>query len=117
MEQGKALKEIAKALGLSFIVTILFLTVLAFFMLKIGLGEEIVSKIMIVGYILAPAAGGFLLGKKRRVNRFLWGLLVGFVYFFIYVAVAICVQNVPAGDILWVSVPTCLGGMAGGMVS
>ncbi len=117
MEQGKALKEIAKALGLSFIVTILFLTVLAFFMLKIGLGEEIVSKIMIVGYILAPAAGGFLLGKKRRVNRFLWGLLVGFVYFFIYVAVAICVQNVSAGDILWVSVPTCLGGMAGGMVS
>ncbi|MGN1084356.1 MAG: TIGR04086 family membrane protein [Lachnospiraceae bacterium] len=117
MEQGKLIKEMAKALGASLLVTILFLVIIAFIMLKSGLGEDIVSKIMIAGYLLAPAAGGFLMGKKRKVNRFLWGLLVGAVYYFIYMAIAICTQNVPMSDILWVAVPVCLGGMAGGMLS
>lgn len=117
MEQGKLLKEMAKALGVSLLITMLFLVMIAFIMLKSGLGEEIVSKIMIAGYILAPAAGGFLMGKKRKVNRFLWGLLIGVVYYFIYMAIAVCTQDVPFGDILWVAVPVCLGGMAGGMLS
>lgn len=117
MEQGKLLKEVAKALGVSLLITILFLVLIAFIMLKSGLGEDIVSKIMIAGYVLAPAAGGFLLGKKRKVNRFLWGLFIGVVYYFIYMAIAVCTQNVPITDLLWVAVPVCLGGMAGGMLS
>lgn len=117
MEQGKLLKDVAKALGVSLLITILFLVLIAFIMLKSGLGEDIVSKIMIAGYLLVPAAGGFLLGKKRKVNRFLWGLLIGVVYYFIYMAIAICTQNVPVTDLLWVAIPVCLGGMAGGMLS
>lgn len=117
MEQKRLLKEIGKAVGISFLVTILFLVIVAFLMLKSGLSEETVSKIMIVGYVLAPAAGGFLLGKKRKVNRFLWGLLVGGIYFFVYAVLAVCTQNVPLGDIMWVAIPICLGGMAGGMLS
>ncbi len=117
MEQGKLLKEIGKALGLSFLVTVLFLVLFAFVMLKTGLSEEIVSKIMIAGYLLAPAAGGFLIGKKQKVNRFLWGLLIGVIYFFIYFAVAVCTMNVPVTELLWVALPVCLGGMAGGMIS
>lgn len=117
MEQGKLVKEIVKALGMSLLVTVLFLLLMAFVMLKSGLSEGIVSKIMIAGYLLAPAAGGFMLGKKRKVNRFLWGLLIGVVYYFIYFAIAVCTQNVPVTDLLWVAVPVCFGGMAGGMLS
>lgn len=117
MEQGKLVKEIVKALGMSILVTVLFLLLMAFVMLKSGLSEGIVSKIMIAGYLLAPAAGGFMLGKKRKVNRFLWGLLIGVVYYFIYFAIAVCTQNVPVTDLLWVTVPVCFGGMAGGMLS
>ena len=117
MEQQRLIKEIAKALGISLLVTILFLLVVALLMLKSGLGEEIVSKIMIAGYVLAPAAGGFLLGKKRRVNRFLWGLLIGAIYFLFYMAIAVCTQDAAIGEILWVALPVCLGGMAGGMLS
>lgn len=117
MEQGKTIREIGKALGVSFLVTALFLFLLAFVMLKSGLSEEIVSKIMIVGYLLAPATGGFLLGKKQKVKRFLWGALAGGLYFFIYFAIAVCAMDVPVTDLLWVAVPMCLGGMAGGMIS
>jgi len=117
MEQGKTFKEIGKALGVSLLVTILFLLLLALVMLKVGLSEGVVSKLLIAGYLLAPAAGGFLLGKKQKVNRFLWGLLVGVLYFLVYFLIAVCTLNVPVINLLWVAVPICLGGMAGGMLS
>ncbi len=117
MEQKKVLKEMGIAVGISFLVTILFLVVIAFLMLKAGLGEDVVSKVMIAGYVLAPAVGGFIIGKKRKVNRFLWGLGAGAVYFMVYALIAVCMKDVPVGDILWVAVPVCLGGMAGGMLS
>lgn len=117
MEQKKVLKEIGIAVGISFSVTLLFLVVLAFFMLKSGMGEAIVSKLMIAGYVLAPAVGGFVIGKKRKVNRFLWGLCIGVVYFVVYALIAVCVKDVSLGDVIWVAIPVCLGGMAGGMLS
>ena len=117
MEQKKVLKEVGIAAGISFLVTLLFLLFVAFLMLKAGLGEDIVSKVMIGVYVLAPAVGGFILGKKRKVNRFLWGLCVGGVYFCAYALIAVCTKDVPLGDILWVALPICLGGMAGGMLS
>lgn len=117
MEQKRLWKEVGLAVGLSFFVTMLFLVIVAFVVLKAGMSEGVVSKIMIAGYVLAPAAGGFVLGKKRKVNRFLWGLLAGAVYFFVYAIIALCVQNVPLSEILWVAIPICLGGMAGGMLS
>lgn len=117
MGQQRMIKEIAKATGLSMVVTVLFLLFVAFLMLKSGLDEEIVSKIMIAGYVLAPATGGFLLGKKRRVNRFLWGLLIGAIYFLLYMVIAVCTQDAAISEILWVALPVCLGGMAGGMLS
>ncbi|MBR6537590.1 MAG: TIGR04086 family membrane protein [Lachnospiraceae bacterium] len=117
MENKKVIKEVGIAVGSSVVVTILFLVVIAVLMLKAGLGEDTVSKLMIAGYVLAPAVGGFLLGKKRKVNRFLWGLCVGSVYFVLYALLAVCMKDVPMGDIMWVAIPMCLGGMAGGMLS
>ncbi len=117
MEQKKVVKEIGTAVGISVLVTLLFLVLVAFLMLKAGLGEETISKIMIAGYVLAPAVGGFLLGKKKKVNRFLWGLFVGAVYFVIYAMIALFTKDVPLTDIMWVAIPICLGGMAGGMLS
>lgn len=117
MERKKVYKEIGTAVGISVLVTLLFLLLMAVLMLKAGLGDETVSKLMIVGYVLAPAVGGFLLGKKRKVNRFLWGLCVGGIYFVLYVLLAVCTKDVPPGDVLWVAIPVCLGGMAGGMLS
>ena len=117
MERKNMYKELGMAVGVSVIVTVIFLLCIAVLMLKAGLGEETVSKLMIIGYVLAPAVGGFLLGKKRKVNRFLWGLCVGGIYFVMYALLAVCMKDVPPGDILWVAIPVCLGGMGGGMLS
>lgn len=117
MEMKNIAKETGIALLYSFLVTVLFLLIVAFVALKAGLGEKAVSGIMIAGYVLAPAIGGFLLGKKRKVNRFLWGLCVGVLYFAVYAVIAVATKDVPFGNIAWVMLPVCLGGMAGGMLS
>ena len=117
MEMKKIAKETGTALACSLLITVLFLVIVAFVALRMGLAEEAVSKIMIAGYVLAPAAGGFLLGKKRKVNRFLWGLCVGVLYFAVYAVIAVVTKDVSFGAIAWVMLPVCLGGMAGGMLS
>ncbi len=117
MEMKKIAKETGTALACSFLITVLFLLIVAFVALKAGLGEDAVSKIMIAGYVLAPAAGGFMLGKKRKVNRFLWGLCIGVLYFAVYAVIAVATKDVSFGNIAWVMLPVCLGGMAGGMLS
>lgn len=117
MEMKKIAKETGTALLCSFLVTLLFLLIVAFVALKAGAGEETVSKIMIAVYVLAPAVGGFWLGKKRRFNRFLWGLCVGVLYFIVYAMIAVVTKDVSFGTIAWVMLPVCLGGMAGGMLS
>ena len=117
MEMKRIAKEAGAALVCSALLTVLFLVLVAFVALKAGLGEKAVAGIMIAGYVLAPAAGGFLLGKKRKVNRFLWGLCVGVLYFAVYALIAMTTKNVSFGNIVWVMLPVCFGGMAGGMLS
>ena len=117
MEMKKIAKEAGVALFCSFLMTVLFLVVIAFVALKAGFGEKTISGIMIAVYVLAPAVGGYLLGRKRKVNRFLWGLCVGVLYFAVYAIIAISTKDVSFGNIAWVMLPVCLGGMAGGMLS
>lgn len=117
MVQKNVWKQIGAAFAVSVSVTIVFLVITALFMLKCGLSVGTVEKLMLAGYVLAPAAGGFFLGKKQKVNRFLWGLAAGAIYFLVYALIAVCANDVPPGDVLWVMLPTCLGGMAGGMLS
>lgn len=117
MEMKKIAKEAGLALGVSFLVTILFLVVIALAALKAGWEEHIISGIMIAVYVLAPALGGFLMGKKRKVNRFLWGLGMGVLYFAVYAVIAVTTKDAAFGETVGVMIPVCLGGMAGGMLS
>ena len=117
MEMKKIAGEIGVALVCSFLITVICLLIVAFVALKAGFGEKTISGIMIAVYVLAPAVGGILLGKKRKVNRFLWGLCVGVLYFVVYAMIAVAAKEVSFGNIAWVMLPVCLGGMAGGMLS
>lgn len=117
MAQKSLLKDMALSFVLSLVVTAFFLFFMGFLLLKTGIPDAVMQKLMLIGYVIAPAAGGFLMGKKRRQNRFLWGLLLGFVYFIVYFLTAMLCMKVDPVDLLWVALPICLGGMAGGMLS
>ena len=66
MVQKNVWKQIGAAFAVSVSVTIVFLVITALFMLKCGLSVGTVEKLMLAGYVLAPAAGGFFLGKKQK---------------------------------------------------
>ena len=64
-------------------VTALLLFILSLCMYKMNLSVQIAQIVIIVIYIVVGLLGGFIMGKKMRERRFLWGLAVGAAYFFV----------------------------------
>lgn len=109
-----------KSLLFSYIVTAIFLLVLTFLVYKAGIGEKAVSVGVIVIYVAATFFGGFITGKKMQNRKFLWGLLLGSVYFLVLLLVSVLVSE-EAGSVGEDAVTTLVlcaaGGMLGGMLS
>ena len=82
--------------------------------------EELVANVgVIVVYVVSCALGGFLAGRMRGERKFLWGMLLGAVYFVILPAVSLVISGGELPD--WMHLVTtmaiCAGsGMAGGML-
>ena len=111
---------ILKNLLISYIVTGLLLLLLSFLMLKLDLSNGILSGGIILTYILSCFIGGFLLGKSAEQKRFLWGLLMGGLYFLIILFVSILgntLAGIEAGRVATVLMICLFSGMLGGMVS
>jgi len=116
---SKAL-AILKDLLISYIITGILLLLLSFLMLKLDLSNGILSGGIILTYILSCFIGGFLLGKSAEQKRFLWGLLMGGLYFLIVLFVSILgntLAGIEAGRVATVLVICLFSGMLGGMVS
>lgn len=109
-----------KTLLFSYILTGVFLALLAFFLYKVGLTESVVSVAIIAIYVVATFFAGFVAGKKLKSRKFLWGLLMGSAYFLVLAAVSLVLKEPTGqlGDSVITTLVLCAaGGMLGGMVS
>lgn len=109
-----------KTLLFSYILTGVFLALLAFFLYKVGLTESVVSVAIIAIYVVATFFAGFMAGKKLKNRKFLWGLLMGSAYFLVLAAVSLVLKEPTGqlGDSVITTLVLCAaGGMLGGMVS
>lgn len=112
--------SILKVLIASYLVTGIILLLLAFLLYKFELGEGIVSGGIIAAYILSCFLGGFLMGKIQKTRKFLWGMIIGCVYYAVLLAVSLLMrqQDAAAAGNLFTSFLLCTGsGMLGGMLS
>ncbi|MDE6959653.1 MAG: TIGR04086 family membrane protein [Lachnospiraceae bacterium] len=112
--------RILKALLVSYVVTGLLLLLIAGLLYRFQLEEGKVQIGIILTYILSCFAGGFLAGKMMKSRQFLWGVLLGLLYFLIMLLVSLAVnrelQSNTAGFLT--SFLLCMGGgMLGGMLS
>lgn len=111
---------ILKCLLISYLLTTGLLLLLALMLYKFELSEKIVSICIIGIYILVTFLAGFLAGKREGSRKFLWGLLMGSLYFVILAVVSI-VTNQGIGEIsrnfVTVLILCCGSGMLGGMIS
>lgn len=119
-EKGAPVLFLLKCLLTSYLFTAAMLLLLAFLLYKLKLPENVVSIVIIGIYVVATFAGGFLAGKRLQSRKFVWGLLVGILYFGILAVVSVWMHGEVSelGESVFTTFILCsAGGMLGGMVS
>lgn len=111
---------IIKAMLVSYILTALLLLLLAMLVFKLNMKASSVEVGILIIYIAAAFAGGFLAGKMGKNKRFLWGLGIGTAYVAVLVVVSLCMNGGIDNGVGGCAVRfvMCMGaGMLGGMLS
>lgn len=111
---------ILKSLLISYLLTAGLLLLLALLLYRFSLTEKIVSACITGIYIIVTFLAGFLAGKKEGTRKFLWGLLMGCLYFLVLTLVSLIVNRSISGfsASFFTVLALCAGsGMLGGMLS
>ena len=111
---------ILKCLLISYLLTTGLLLLLALMLYRFGLSEKIVSICIIAIYIIVTFLAGFLAGKREGSRKFLWGLMMGSLYFVILTVLSLIVNHGlsgVSGNLLTVLMLCGGSGMLGGMIS
>lgn len=112
--------DFIKILFLMYIVTFVLLFLLAFVLFKTD-ATELVCKIWLISvYIISGFMGGFLIGKRTKNKKFLWGFFVGLIYFVILFVASMILHRGGIED--WTHMVTTMilcvtSSLVGGMVS
>lgn len=108
------------AVFVMFIISGLLLLLLALLLYKMELSESVVKIGIIVIYVLSGVAGGFLMGKIMREQKFLWGLAAGAIYFILLFLISALVKggfDMELTKVITTMILCGASGMAGGMIS
>ncbi len=119
-EKGNQVMQIVKALLASYIVTGILLFILTFLLYKFEWDEQMVTAGIIVIYVVSSFVGGFILGKIRKSKKFLWGLIIGLLYFALLFLISFGVYRSFDGNgtNFITTLLLCVGGgMLGGMLA
>ena len=109
-----------KALLAAYVVTGILLIILALALYKFELNEGAVTAGVTAVYLISTFTGGLVVGKLAKVRRFLWGIVLGILYFALLLLVTVGIYRTFHGSITEILVTFALcagGGMAGGMIS
>lgn len=112
------------SVGVSAIVTLLLLLLLTVLIYNTKVSATVSGILMVAIYVLGPFSGAMVLGKLVRKKRYLWGLLLGTIYFLIFLGVSVsgifpAEQGMVPGvrDYIKVLLAVLPGGILGGMFS
>lgn len=120
LKSERSVLSFLKALLCSYVVTGILLLVLTLLLYKLNLDEGKVTMGIMVIYVASTFAGGMVIGKLVKERKFLWGLVLGVVYFALLLLISLAVyRTLQAGGSSVIStLLLCAGGgMLGGMLS
>ena len=109
-----------KALLAAYVVTGILLIILALALYKFELNEGAVTAGVTAVYLISTFTGGLVVGKLAKVRRFLWGIVLGILYFALLLLVTVGIYRTFHGSSTEILVTFALcagGGMTGGMIS
>lgn len=114
------LKKISKSLIISYIVTFILLLIFAMIMYYGNVSEKVVGIFVIITYFISSLLGGLSIGKGVEKRRFLWGMILGLLYFGIIMMITLVGradnEQIDSSKITGF-ITSCIGGMLGGMIS
>ena len=111
---------VMKCMRAAYLLTAVLLLLLALMLYRFGLSEKVVSICIILIYIAVTFLAGFIAGKRVGEKKFLWGLVMGCVYFLILMTVSLIVNRgieEPISRMATVFMLCSGSGMLGGMLS
>ena len=111
---------ILKSLLAAYVVTGILLMILAMALYKFELNGGAVTAGVTAVYLISTFAGGLVAGKLAKVRRFLWGIVLGILYFALLLLITVGIYRTFHGSSTEILVTFALcagGGMAGGMIS
>lgn len=120
MQKGAQAMSILKALLASYIVTGILLFILTLLLYKFEWDEQMVTAGIIVIYVVSTFVGGFILGKLKQVRKFVWGLVMGILYFVLLFLISFGVYRSFDGNgtnVITTFLLCAGGGMLGGMIA
>ena len=119
-KRNEKLANVLKGLLVAYIVSGVFIVVLAFLLYRFSLPKQAIGAGIILIYIVSTFLGGLLLGKNMKVKKYLWGLVLGMGYFVILAVVSLVVKGgFPnfSGNFFLTMILCSGSGMLGGMFS
>lgn len=124
MERGAKkqpmLIPVLTVLVVMYLVSGMLLLLLAFLMYRMEPSEPVVGGAVIAIYIISGFLGGFLMGKRVGVKKYLWGLLMGALYYGVLILVGILLHGGLSSEPVQLgsAMALCLlSATAGGMLS
>ena len=118
--KGRTARGVIGGMVTAFLLSVLLLLLFAFVQLKLQLDAGAVEVLILVTYGLSCLVGGWYGGKKGARKKFLWGLLVGVLYFlflFLISGMAEGQMQMEAGSSMLALGICGVCGMLGGMIA
>lgn len=117
---GRVAGGILKSLLVMYLITGLLLLLLAILMYKLDLSVSIANIGIIAIYVISGFIGGLLIGKRMKMRKFLWGMVVGVSYFGILLLASLIANGGVIEDVtqLLITLVLCAASATiGGMIS
>ena len=119
-KRGEKIMWMLKSLLASYIVTGLLLLGLTFLVYKFELDEQVVVAGIVAIYVVATFMGGYIIGKLTGAKKYIWGMIVGAVYFALLFLISYGVYrefNTNGISAITTALLCIVGGTLGGMLS
>ena len=113
-------KDILVSLFGGYVITFLGIVIVALLLLLFQISENMVDIGIIIIYVLSCLGAGFIIGKRTKARKFLWGMVSGTIYFLILLLVSLAMKHSMGnvGSDLATDLLICIGsGTLGGMIS
>ncbi len=112
--------QVVKATVAVAVMTVILLLILAFMLFKFNLSDGFIMAGVYITYVVACFVGGLIIGKVRGEKKYIWGMVVGLVFFVTLTIISLIVTGELYGSgmkAIGALVACVLGGAVGGMLA